>query len=176
MSFGFWGASYVLSYPKLTVRLPPPGLMLPHSVVNKKSFGRAPRNPCKGKVMEEKRTNHRNKGGRPAKAIKRDQHLAVKCSLLERKIIERKAKMLLLTVSQFLRELGLKGHVDQRSKTLPREVVQLTANLNHMAANLNQMAYRRNRGEALHPAERTELNRLCDELKTLARQIKTYVQ
>ena len=61
--------------------------------------------------MEEQRTVTRNKGGRPKKAVKKDQILAVKCSLFERKAIEARAKSVNLTVSEYLREMALTGKV-----------------------------------------------------------------
>ena len=46
-----------------------------------------------------------NKGGRPKKENKRSQQLAVMCTMAERKIIEDKAKLSNISISQFLREL-----------------------------------------------------------------------
>ena len=59
--------------------------------------------------MEEQRTVTRNKGGRPKKAVKKDQILAVKCSLFERQAIEARAKSTNLTVSEYLREMAWAG-------------------------------------------------------------------
>ncbi len=101
----------------------------------------------KGTVMEQgkaKETKSLRKGGRPKKGIKRDQLLAVKCTLIERKVIEAKAKSVLLSVSEYLRNQGLSGKVDRLQKVLPKEVLAVTATLNHMAANLNQIAKKRN--------------------------------
>ena len=126
--------------------------------------------------METRQTNTMNKGGRPPKKIKRDQHVAVKCSLLERKIMERKARSIHLTLSEYLRDLGLKGEVNIRIKTLPKEVLALRAELHHLASNLNQIAHRRNRGDMLNTLERIKLSRLAEEIRCLAGQIKSYVQ
>ncbi len=126
--------------------------------------------------MESNKNIRNNRGGRPVKSIKKDQHLAFKCSLLDRKIIERKAGSLHLTVSEYLRDMGLKGRVNTRIKTLPKEVLLLSAGLNHMASNLNQIAYRRNRGDEFNPLERASLNSLAEEIRSLAKQIKSYVQ
>lgn len=117
-----------------------------------------------------------NKGGRPPKKIKRDQHVAVKCSLLERKMMERKARSIHLTLSEYLRDLGLRGEVNFRIKTLPKEVLVLRAELHHLASNLNQIAHRRNRGDVLSPLERINLNHLAEEIRSLAAQIKFCVQ
>lgn len=126
--------------------------------------------------MEATHTNSINKGGRPPKKIKRDQHVTFKCSLLERKIMERKARSIYLTLSEYLRDLGLKGNVNIRIKTLPREDLELRAELYHLASSLNQIALRHNRGDVLSPLERINLNRLAEEIRSLAGQIKSYLQ
>ena len=76
--------------------------------------------------MEERKTTTRNKGGRPKKAVKKDQLLAIKCSLYERRAIEARAKSANLSTSEYLREIGLTGKIDRRDKALPREVLELT--------------------------------------------------
>jgi hypothetical protein len=86
----------------------------------------------------EKKTRHA--GGRPKKAVRRDQQLAVMCTRLERKVVQMKAGVAGLSVSEYLRTLALKGKVDARAKALPKEVLLFTATLNHLAANLNQVA------------------------------------
>ncbi len=51
--------------------------------------------------MEEQNVITRNKGGRPKKTIKRDQLMAVKCTLYERKAIEARAKSVNLSISEY---------------------------------------------------------------------------
>src|SRR5580692_9661356 len=126
--------------------------------------------------MKEQRTTTRNKGGRPKKAVKKDQLLAVKCSLFERKAIEARAKSVNLSKSEYLREIALTGKIDKREKALPKEVLEITGNLNHSAANVNQIAKKRNSGEELNALERAELKVLAGELKGAAMRIKTYLQ
>ena len=60
----------------------------------------------------EKSIDHtyNKKGVRPRNAVCRDQQLAVMCTLIERKVIEHKAKDAGLSISEFLREVGLKGY------------------------------------------------------------------
>lgn len=116
----------------------------------------------------------RNKGGRPKKPIVRSQHLAVKCSLTERVVIQSNARNTGRTVSVFLRELGLKMRMDVRQRTLPKEVLALTGTLNHLAANLNQIAKKRNGLDELSPLERAELKMFFTQLKALAFTIKQY--
>ena len=126
--------------------------------------------------MEEQRTTTKKKGGRPKKAVKKDQILAVKCSLFERRAIEARAKSVNLTVSEYLREMTLTGKIDIHEKALPKEVLAMSGTLNHMAANLNQIAKKRNSGEELNALERATLKVLSGELKDRATQIKTYLQ
>ena len=118
----------------------------------------------------------KNKGGRPRKAIRMDQQLAVMCTLVERKLIEHKAKKSNCSISEFLRNLALKGQAVRKIKALPKEVLLFTATLNHLAANLNQIAKKRNRFEELDAIERAELNALSKQVKQLAIDIKTYLQ
>jgi hypothetical protein len=122
--------------------------------------------------MEEQKPITRNKGGRPRKAVKKDQLIAVKCSLFERRAIEARAKSASLTVSEYLREIAMTGKIDRREKALPKEVLALTGTLNHMAANLNQIAKKRNSNEELNALERAELKVQSGELKGIAKQIK----
>jgi len=126
--------------------------------------------------MEEQRTTTRNKGGRPKKAVKKDQLLAVKCSWYERRAIEARAKSVNLSISEYLREIGLTGKIDSREKALPKEVLALTGTINHMAANLNQIAKKRNGLEELNALERATLKVQSGELKGIAVQIKTFLQ
>lgn len=122
--------------------------------------------------MEEKQTYRRNKGGRPRKEIRRDQLLCMKCSSEERKIIEERAQILQLSVSEYLREFGLTGKIVSRNKALPKEVLLLTATLNHLAANINQIARKRNGIDELNTLERANLKVQSLELKELATAIK----
>jgi len=124
--------------------------------------------------MEEKEIK-KNRGGRPKKAVKRDQLMAIKCTLYERKIIESKAKKVNLTVSEYLREIGLTAKIDYRNKALPKEILSFTGVLNHMAANLNQIAKKRNSNDELSPFERAELKVQSEKVKDLAVQIKKFM-
>jgi hypothetical protein len=56
----------------------------------------------------------------------------------------------------------------------PKEVLQLTGNLSHLAANLNQIAKRRNSFEQLSPEELHTLRQQSEEVKDLAILIKSY--
>lgn len=125
--------------------------------------------------MEEQNNTKKNKGGRPKKVVKKDQLLAIKCTLYERRIIEAKAKKSSLSVSEYLREIGTTTKIDFRNKALPKEVLSLTGMLNHMAANLNQIAKKRNSNNDLSPLERAELMVRSGQVKDLAVQIKNFM-
>lgn len=126
--------------------------------------------------MEEQNVITKDKGGRPKKAVRRDQLMAIKCTRYERKVIEARSKSANLSVSEYLREIGLTGRIDKRNKALPKEVLSLTAALNHMGANLNQIAKKRNGTDELNPLERAELKVQSGQLKEIAVQIKSYLK
>lgn len=127
-------------------------------------------------MMEEKKVNIRNKGGRPRKAIKKDQWLGVRCTLVDRRVIEAKAKLVNLSVSEYLLKIGLTGKIDRREKILPKEILEYKGTLNHLAANINQIARKRNGIDELNAIERASLQVLSGELKRLAIEIKNYLQ
>ena len=114
----------------------------------------------------------KSKGGRPKKPVKRSYRLRVACTALELTIIETKAKQVQLTVSEFLREAAFNSHIDTRHKTLPKEVLDFTGQLNHLAANVNSLAYKNNAAQIFSAFERTELKQLAVQVKELAQAIK----
>lgn len=126
--------------------------------------------------MEKEKTFTKNKGGRPKKVLKKDQLLQLKCTLVERKVIEAKAKLVNISVSEYLREMGLSGKIDRREKVIPKEVLQFTGTMNHLAANLNQIAKKRNGTDELNAFERSLLKIQSDEVKRLVEEIKNYLK
>ena len=126
--------------------------------------------------MEAIKQDRKNKGGRPKKAIKQNHFIGVKCSLIEKTILRQRAKAAGLTLSEFLRESGLKGQSVRKTKALPKEVLQFAGTLNHLAANLNQVAKKRNRMDELNALERADLQMLSGQVKQLAADIKNYLQ
>jgi hypothetical protein len=126
------------------------------------------------KEMAQIQEHTKNKGGRPKKRVKQDQLLSVKCSRLERVAIETKAKWANLSVSAYLRRMGLTGKIDRHEKGLPREVLQLTGTLNHIAANVNQIAKKMNCKGDLDIVDRATLNVLWEMFQTLAGEIKNH--
>jgi len=117
-----------------------------------------------------------NKGGRPKAELKRNTHLTVMCNIIEKKIIQSNAKSARTNVSVYLRELGLNGRVRMMVKSLPKEVLQFTGMLNHMAANLNQIAKKRNKGEDLNALDRALLNQEVRAIQEVVKEVKTYLE
>ena len=116
------------------------------------------------------------KGGRPRKSVRRDEQLAVMCTLIERKLIEHKAKKANApSISEFLRELALKGHFDSNAKMPPKEILMFTATLNHLAANVNQVAKKCNREEPFNAMEADAWRNDVEEIRGVVRMIKSYL-
>ncbi len=116
-------------------------------------------------IMEGKKIVVRGRGGRPKKAVKRSYAVTVKCTILERKVIERKAKELRLTMSEYLRIKGLDGNFVRQQKVLPKEFLEYKATLHHTAANLNQIARKSNSTGEINRAEKEALLALEEALK-----------
>lgn len=113
-----------------------------------------------------------NKGGRPSIKHKKDQQLSTQVTFLERKIIENNAKKCLLTVSEYLREIGMNGKINLKIKTLPKEVLQLIAHLSHLGGNMNQIAFQLNSKNLLTPNEHIRLDGLVEEIKEVVKIIR----
>lgn len=126
--------------------------------------------------MEAVKQVVKRKGGRPKKAVKQNHFIGVKCSLVEKTILKQKAKAVGLTLSEFLRECGLRGQAVSKMKVLPGEVLKFTGTLNHLAANMNQLARKRNRMDELNALERANLQGLSVQVKQLAADIKNYLR
>lgn len=126
--------------------------------------------------MKDQFEKKNSKGGRPKKDIKQDQYIGVKCSLVEKTLLKQKATDLNISVSEYLRETGLKGQVVSKIKTLPKEILIFTATLNHIAANLNQLAKKRNQFDVLDAIERADLTSLSSTVKNIAEQIKSWLK
>lgn len=119
----------------------------------------------------QERKEKRNKGGRPKKVDKRDQQLAVMCTAGERKIIADKAKQAGLSISEYLRDLGIKSQVIARARALPQEVLKLMGALNHMAANVNQIAKWANYKLILKEQQQSALEFIVKDLHWLAQEL-----
>ena len=126
--------------------------------------------------MDKPKDHIKNKGGRPRKAVKKDQLLGVKCTLIERRAIEAKAKSVNLTVPEYFRQMGLTGRIDSRNIPLPKEVLQMQGTLNHLAANINQIAKKKNSNEPFDSFERAYAQQALGETIRLVRAMKTYYE
>jgi hypothetical protein len=118
----------------------------------------------------------RNKGGRPKVSLKRNACLTVMCNSIEKKLIQLNARKINTSASVYLRELGLKGTIKVKLKTLPKEVLQFTGTLNHMAANLNQIARKRNSGEDLNAMDRASINQEVRAVQKLVEGVEAYLK
>ncbi|UKT63054.1 plasmid mobilization protein [Pedobacter mucosus] len=127
--------------------------------------------------METKQTVKRaNKGGRPKVQLKRDCSLSVMCNIIEKKLIQVNARKFNTSSSVYLRELGIRGSVKLKVRTLPKEVLLLTGTLNHLAANLNQIARKRNAGQALSAVERIQLGQQIGALQQTVEEIRMHIR
>lgn len=126
--------------------------------------------------MEQEITHRRTKGGRPKKVNKRSIALTVKCNAAEQILIASKAKQAGITVSEYLRTLGINGKIDRQIKSLPQEVLLFTATLNHLAANVNQIAKKCNSNQQLSTVEKMELEMLPFKIEQLTNEIKNYLK
>jgi hypothetical protein len=124
--------------------------------------------------METIKKHKNSKGGRPAKEIKRNKTITVHCSAFEQRLLKEKAKEAGISVSEYLREIGLIGKIDRRKIEFPKDALLLKGTLNHIAANLNQIAKKRNSGEDLGVYRRAQLDELCEQLHTLSITIRNY--
>jgi hypothetical protein len=130
----------------------------------------------RSKIMEQMKHVMKNKGGRPKKNIKKDCRVSVRCSFVQRKAMQVKAKSVDLSVSEYLLKMGLTGKIDRQEKVLPKEILQFTGTLNHLAGNLNQIAKKRNGIEPLNAFDRASLLVQSVNLKQLSQAIKNYLK
>lgn len=122
--------------------------------------------------MQAELPKRNNKGGRPKVKSKRDQQLAVMCTLEERNLIEKKAKQANSPVSAWLRSLALQEQTGSNKKSIPKEVLLFTATLNHLAANINQLTKKHNQYDLFSDAEINQLQQLITDIKQLVTAIK----
>jgi hypothetical protein len=126
--------------------------------------------------MEQKEPVKKHRGGRPKKSIKNDQVLHVKCTLLDKTTIQGKARIAGYTVSRFMREIALKGKIDRKDKTFPKEVLKFEALINNIGSNLNQIAKKLNSTGQLSPFWAKQLEFHLDELEIIKEKINSYFQ
>jgi hypothetical protein len=126
--------------------------------------------------MQAQKNRTGSKGGRPKKVVKRNYSLTVKCNIIERKVIERKAKDTDLTVSKYLRDLGLNGKIDRPKKVVPLEILEYKGILNHLAANFNQVTRKVNCNQPLLEGDVSILFQVPIEIKRHIEKVEKYFQ
>ena len=116
----------------------------------------------------------KNKGGRPSKQVKRKLKLSAHCTGLEKNIIISKAKACNMPVSKYLRIMAIDGEIT--IKSYPREILNLTSQINHIAANCYMIARKSNFNKALSDNEMEILKALPNELQKLSLSIKSSIK
>lgn len=123
----------------------------------------------------EREEVQKSKGGRPKKDKTKSQFIGVKCYLLDKRIIQLRAKESRLSVSEYLVEMALTGKIIVREKHLPPEVLERLASISAVGNNLNQIARKRNSGDELNAIERAELHQTKELLMKVISEIKAYL-
>lgn len=126
--------------------------------------------------MEQHEPVKKGKGGRRKKAVKKDQVLHVKCSLLDKTTIHGRAKNVGVSISQYMREIALTGKIDRKDKTFPKEVLQLIALLHNIASNINQAVKKLNSTGVLTPFWKQQLEFHLGELEKIEGKINSYFE
>jgi len=120
--------------------------------------------------------DNRKKRGRPKVSQKKNINVTVRCNTIEKKLIQDSARKLNTSVSVYLRELGLKGAAKIKLKTLPKEVLQFTGTLHHIAAMLNLIARKRNSAEDLNVMDKALINQQMRTVQRIVEEIKAYLK
>ncbi|ATP56054.1 hypothetical protein CPT03_06065 [Pedobacter ginsengisoli] len=121
-------------------------------------------------------SDNRKKSGRPKATQKKNVNITVSCNIIEKKLIQDCARKVNTSVSVYLRELGLKGTVRIKLKTLPKEVLQFTGTLYHIAAILSPIARKRNSAEDLNLIDRVLINQEMRAIQQVVEEIKAYLK
>ena len=121
-------------------------------------------------------SDNRKKSGRPKVSQKKNVNVTVSCNIIEKKLIQDCARKVNTSVSVYLRELGLKGAVRIKLKTLPKEVLQFTGTLYHIAATLSPIARKRNSAEDLNVIDRALINQEMRAIQQVVEEIKAYLK
>lgn len=111
--------------------------------------------------------------GRPEKSDKKDRILALKCSSADEMIIRKNAALYKLPVSVYIRDIAVQHRV--QVKTLPQEVLVFQTRINQTCSLLNQLARKKNKNEQLSAIDRAQLSDLVDELLSIVKTIKPYI-
>ena len=110
-----------------------------------------------------------------SKSLQKNSSIRVCCNPVEKRYIEARARDAGLSVSVFLREMGLKDFPPKR-KTLPAEVLAFNGELAGIAGALELVAKKRLDNEDLDGLQRAELLLRVKELKLLIERVKNFLQ
>ena len=113
--------------------------------------------------------NH-NKGGRPKVQVQRNYKVTIHCTLLEKSIIEGKARSSNQKTSEYSRNMAIQGKLI--IKTYPKEILSITSNLSHIAANIHNISRKLNFNQILSFDEYDEIQKLPEIISSLNTYIK----
>ncbi|MHB8208028.1 plasmid mobilization protein [Mucilaginibacter sp.] len=82
-------------------------------------------------------SRQKNKGGAPKKKIKREEHVMVRLTVTERFLIENKAKLASMKLSDWFRSAAKSAKIVPRLSSEDRSILHMLAG---MANNINQIA------------------------------------
>jgi hypothetical protein len=105
---------------------------------------------------------------------RKSTYVMLRCTPTEKRYIKIRARDAGLSVSVFLRDMGLKDSPEKR-KTLPPEVLAFIGQLSQIIGTLEIIARKRLDNEDLDGLERAELNFRAKEVKILIKDIKSYL-
>ena len=110
-----------------------------------------------------------------SKGLHKNKHSKVNFTTAEKRYIEIRARDAGLSVSGYLREIGLKDFPG-KEKTLPFEVLAFNGQLSQIIGFLEIIARKRLDNEDLDSLQRAELTFRLKEVKLLIENIKSYLQ
>ncbi|MDO6435391.1 hypothetical protein Q4E93_32545 [Flavitalea sp. BT771] len=109
-----------------------------------------------------------------SKTHRKSTYVMLRCTPTEKRYIKIRAREAGLSVSVFLRDMGLKDSPEKR-KTLPPEVLAFIGVLSGIISVLEIIARKRLDNEDLDGLERAELMFRAKEVKQLIKDIKSYL-
>ena len=109
-----------------------------------------------------------------SKSHRKSSYVMLRCTPAEKRYIKIRARDAGLSVSVFLRDMGLKDSPEKR-KTLPPEVLAFNGVLSGIISALEIIARKRLDNEDLDGLERAELNFRAKEVKMVIKDIKSYL-
>lgn len=109
------------------------------------------------------------------KGLQKSYRILVRCTPIEKKYIEARARQAGLSFSAFLRETALKDFPG-KNKTLPAGVLAFIGQLSEIAGFLEVISRKRLDNEDLDSLQRAEMLFRMKEIKQLISMIRSYLQ